>query len=221
MVFYLIGITILARLLNILICSKIANITRKENVIDGKKQFFLWFAGVRGAMAFALALKSKTDFEAGKSFLMITLIFTSFTLIYSSIFLDLVIRKCNIIEFKSSNEEDRKTDLDCFNRFKNFIGSLNDRYLKALADREEEGLLDRNQRKPENKKNLQSINLNVIDVKDRGRNSGLDQGKTDSDISDLPLGRNYKKEVVIDKKDSFMLGLASQESNDDSREKHE
>lgn len=218
--FFLIGITIIARLLNILICSRIANITRKDNIIDGRKQFFLWFAGVRGAMAFALALKSKTDFEAGKSFLMITLIFTSFTLIYSSIFLDLVIRKCNIIQYSEGKvDDDKKTDIDCFNRFKNFIGGLNEKYLKAIASRDSEGLLDINQRKSDNRKNIQSINLNVIDVKDRGRNSGLDQGKTDSDVSDLPIRRTYKKEIVIDKKDSFMLGINNDNSFNESKEK--
>lgn len=50
-------------------------------------------------MAFALALKSLTDFnEFGEAFLIITLIYIAFSLFYSSILSAYVIRKCDILK---------------------------------------------------------------------------------------------------------------------------
>ncbi|KRX04262.1 hypothetical protein PPERSA_11386 [Pseudocohnilembus persalinus] len=46
--------------------------------IKGKHQFMMWFSGFRGAMAYALALKSTTQFvegDAGQIFLTITLVY--------------------------------------------------------------------------------------------------------------------------------------------------
>lgn len=58
----------------------------------------LWFSGTRGAMAFALALKSKIDFhDAGNKFLPFTLCFASLTLVITDFSLIYVIKKLNII----------------------------------------------------------------------------------------------------------------------------
>jgi len=65
-----------------MVCSSIVNIARTESKITKQKKFFLWFAGVRGAMAFALAIKSQKELknkDNGGSFLFLTLIVTLFT----------------------------------------------------------------------------------------------------------------------------------------------
>ena len=51
-----------ARFLNISIVSYLVNRARSENVVTRKFQFVMWIAGLRGAMAYALALKSSLDF---------------------------------------------------------------------------------------------------------------------------------------------------------------
>eukprot|EP01063_Lacrimia_lanifica_P028121 TRINITY_DN4059_c1_g1_i1.p1 TRINITY_DN4059_c1_g1~~TRINITY_DN4059_c1_g1_i1.p1 ORF type:complete len:761 (+),score=230.12 TRINITY_DN4059_c1_g1_i1:78-2360(+) len=45
-----------ARALNIFPLSAVANFNRKRNKISGALQFFMWFGGLRGAIAFGLAL---------------------------------------------------------------------------------------------------------------------------------------------------------------------
>lgn len=73
----------------------------------------LWFAGTRGAMAFALALKSKIDFpEAGKQFLPFTLCFASLTLIITDFSLNYVIRKLNIIVHKRPSSNNLRSSID-------------------------------------------------------------------------------------------------------------
>ena len=144
----LILITLFSRFINIYICTKLLNKSRKEP-IDAKKQFFLWFAGCRGAMAFALSIKSIIDFpEKGKVFLVLTLIIALFTLIYSTLFLDYTLNECGIIN-KNTNENindididndsinnsnilsiEKKTNGNCFDLFKIKIINFNKNYLK-------------------------------------------------------------------------------------------
>jgi len=59
--------------------------SRYKNLIDNKKKFFLWFAGARGAMAFALAIKTEEvlkNKDKGGTILFLTLIITLFTVSY-------------------------------------------------------------------------------------------------------------------------------------------
>jgi len=88
-------------------------------------------------MAFALSIKSKIDFpESGKIFLVLTLIIASFTLIYSTLFLDIVLKKCEIINicladnFEESKSNSRRKN--CFENFKNKINEINENYLKRF-----------------------------------------------------------------------------------------
>lgn len=156
LVFFLIVITFLARLINILICSRLANITRSENYIDGKKQFFLIFAGIRGAMAFALALKSRSDFQnAGKSFLIVTVIFTTITLIYSSVLLDCVLEKCNIMDHKAPDST--RAENNCFGKLKSYLKGLNVKFLIPLVYRDFENIA----KNENNINNIISINQNI------------------------------------------------------------
>ena len=112
----------------------------------------LWFSGERGAMAFALALKSKIDFpNKGKEFLPFTLIFAFLTLIITDLTLNKVINKLGIIipsprnlnqvsnEEKQNIEDEvsnRDTKFYCFVRIKNNISYLNTKYLDNLIKRE-------------------------------------------------------------------------------------
>jgi hypothetical protein len=103
-------------------------------------------------MAFALAIKSITDFaEVGSIFLFLTMVITAFTLIYSSLFLEITLYKCDIIV----KEEEVRTEMNHVNlykvnsyenpkilRNKNFFDNLKERmvifnqeYLMPYVDR--------------------------------------------------------------------------------------
>lgn len=128
-------------MLNIVICSKIANISRNNNYIDNKKQFFLWFAGIRGAMAFALSIKSKIDFpQAGPIFLVLTLIIASFTIFYSTLFLEYTLKKCELTNICEADnfEESEFRQRSLFENFKYKIEGLNNAYLMPCVLREKD-----------------------------------------------------------------------------------
>ena len=135
----MIVIMLVGRFVNIFLCSKLANFARTDNLIDNKKGFFLWFSGVRGAMAFALAIKSKIDLpEAGPIFLVLTLIIISFTLLYSNLVLEFTLRKCEVINGCQADNFDESVfkQKSGFETFKNKIEKFNNLYLMPCVNRE-------------------------------------------------------------------------------------
>ena len=86
-----------ARFLNITIVSFLINRTRTNATkIDAKQQFIMWIAGLRGAMAYALALDTSKQSEAGKIMLLVTLIYSYFTVIGVSSILYPIMMKCDV-----------------------------------------------------------------------------------------------------------------------------
>jgi len=79
MTIYAIVICLFARLCNIYPISYFLNKSGCD--IDYKKQFTMWFAGLRGAIAFVLAVKAKEDFadEHGDTILTTTILIIFFT----------------------------------------------------------------------------------------------------------------------------------------------
>ena len=71
----------LARFLNIFIVSALVNCQRTESKLDVNKQTVMWFSGLRGAMAYALALKSFNDLAIGPVILIDTLLYALFTIL--------------------------------------------------------------------------------------------------------------------------------------------
>lgn len=71
----------LARFLNIFIVSGLVNCQRTETKLDKKIQGVMWVSGLRGAMAYALALKSVTDLDIGPVILIDTLLYSLFTIL--------------------------------------------------------------------------------------------------------------------------------------------
>ncbi len=71
-----------ARFLNIMITTSLVNCSRTEKTkIPGKIKFIMWLSGLRGAMAYALALKCATDLEIGPIILIDTLIYSFLTIL--------------------------------------------------------------------------------------------------------------------------------------------
>jgi hypothetical protein len=100
-------------------------------------------------MAFALSIKSVYDFpEVGPMFLLLTLIITAFTLIYSSIFLETTLNKCGIVikEEEQGFEENHSTpysdeiDLkqkNIFDLFKDKMENINSNIFLPLVERDQ------------------------------------------------------------------------------------
>ena len=70
------------RFLNVGLCTFITNKFRTESKINGKTSFVIWFSGLRGAMAYALALSCAVDFPvAGPVILIDTLLYSFVTIL--------------------------------------------------------------------------------------------------------------------------------------------
>ena len=75
---------LLARLLNVYPLAGLVNLFRpSDRIIPKTHQFMLWFSGLRGAIAFALALMSTHDLPAaeGRALLTTTLFIVLFTVL--------------------------------------------------------------------------------------------------------------------------------------------
>jgi len=106
-------------------------------------------------MAYAISVKSRKDFpEMGSMFVLLTLIITAFTLIYSSLFIDLSMKKCGIVVQEPDKGRtisvmtinyieglDYK-QLDCTNKFKFLIADFNEKKLMKWVMRHNENNTD-------------------------------------------------------------------------------
>lgn len=97
-----------ARALNIGLISAICNLARGENVITKKFQFIMWIAGLRGAMAYALALESFSDYATGKVMLVITLIYSLFSVLFVGSILGPLLQYIGV----EKTEEDLQTQIE-------------------------------------------------------------------------------------------------------------
>ena len=88
----------IARFLNIMVTSFLVNKTRgSTSVVSKEKKFVMWIAGLRGAMAYALAMQSIQDYgESGKLMLSITLIYSIITILGVGSILNPILIKCNV-----------------------------------------------------------------------------------------------------------------------------
>ena len=122
----------LARLLNILIVTKLVNCSRTSTKISGKMQFVMWLSGLRGAMAYALALKCATDLEIGPVILIDTLIYAFITILGVDSILNPVLSKLEV----KRKEEDSTSN----NSFEN-------QYAEGAADPSGVGAADGSQKR--------------------------------------------------------------------------
>jgi sodium/hydrogen exchanger 8 len=86
----------ISRFLNISIISFLVNKSRNENVVTKKFQFLMWLSGLRGAMAYALALKCSIDFPIGPVILIDTLIYAFISLVIVGSIITPIVEKCDV-----------------------------------------------------------------------------------------------------------------------------
>jgi len=95
----------IARALNVLIVTGLLNKFRTKNKFSGKLKFVMWFSGLRGAMAYALAMKSSIDFKLGSIMLLLTLIYALISILLIGSILNPVLDRCDV-KNKGEEEED-------------------------------------------------------------------------------------------------------------------
>jgi len=86
----------LARGINVLVVSWCANRSRNKHRLTCKLQFVMWIAGLRGAMAYALALKCATELPLGPVILIVTLLYSFMTILIIGSILNPVLTACDV-----------------------------------------------------------------------------------------------------------------------------
>lgn len=103
MIFTVINLGI-ARYANIYLVSWIVNKFRTKHIVTSRFKFVMWVSGLRGAMAYALALESLIDFpQRGPVILIITLIYALSSILGVGSILHPLLEKMDVM---------RKTDGD-------------------------------------------------------------------------------------------------------------
>ncbi len=76
-----IAVVLIARYYNVGICSLLCNLGRARKPISGVFQFVMWYSGLRGTIAYILALQCSQDFKQGNGdiIILITITFALFT----------------------------------------------------------------------------------------------------------------------------------------------
>jgi sodium/hydrogen exchanger 8 len=144
----------LARALNIWLTSKLANRARSgSSRISANQQFVMWIAGLRGAMAYALAMESAhsgifnnpaIDKHSGDVMLVVTIYYSLFTILGISSFLHPIMTKSGVTSGTKADDEkteieqdlidsiDRKKEARCCWGLKRTLVRFNKRYLLPL-----------------------------------------------------------------------------------------
>ena len=112
----------IARFLNILIVTALVNCSRHETKISRKMQVVMWMSGLRGAMAYALALKCATDLAIGPVILIDTLLYAIFTILGVASFLNPVLEKLGVK--RTDNDDAVEDTVERRNRRPNWCGRV-------------------------------------------------------------------------------------------------
>ena len=127
----------LARFLNVAVVSYLVNRSRSsKSKLNKKTQFVMWFAGLRGAMAYALALQASQSLAIGPIILIDTLLYSLFTiLVFGSVLHPLlnkmdVKNKSIVVEEQIEVLEERRQN--CCNRFKQNLSWFDTNYFAPI-----------------------------------------------------------------------------------------
>lgn len=138
-----------ARFLNIWVCTFLVNRQRTEKTkINFKTQFVMWFAGLRGAMAYALALEASVTMVAGPCILVTTLVYSLITVLGLGSVLHPVLTWADVKRKKEVEDSSDGTD-NWSNRLKSSLSYFDTEYFAPLFIKDTETVLDRNQGRTE------------------------------------------------------------------------
>ena len=125
-----------ARFLNIMITTSLVNCSRSiDTKIPFKMQFIMWLSGLRGAMAYALALKCTTDLEIGPVILIDTLIYSFITILGVGTILNPVLTRLDVkrkIEPEMAIEHEENAPTSRTGRFKALISRFDKKFFSPI-----------------------------------------------------------------------------------------
>ena len=115
-----------ARFLNIFVVSQLVNCSREESKLSPKFQTTMWISGLRGAMAYALALKATTELAIGPIILIDTLIYALLTILGIGSVLNPILEKLGVKRNPEEHEMNdlgapRREDRNCCQRMKSRV----------------------------------------------------------------------------------------------------
>lgn len=137
----------IARFLNIFFVTGLVNWQRTpESKINFKTQFVMWFSGLRGAMAYALALQASQQIENGNVILVTTLVYSLITILGIATFLHPILQKMDV-QNKPKDQaalalEEAETD-NCSNRLKKSLSDFNNYQFSPLFIKDYRQIEDR------------------------------------------------------------------------------
>lgn len=98
----------IARLINIGFVSLIVNCGKKKgDKFHCTFQGIMWYSGLRGAMAYALALQAYSKLATGPIILLDTLLYSLFTILVQASFLNPILVKAGVVGCKDEDEDDK------------------------------------------------------------------------------------------------------------------
>ena len=130
-----------ARFLNIWIVTSLVNCSRTESKISRNMQTVMWVSGLRGAMAYALALKSVTDLDIGPIILIDTLIYAFITILGVGTVLNPILERLGVKRTEQDRRDELASDANnplpeetrtCAHRMKNKVRKFDNEYFSPL-----------------------------------------------------------------------------------------
>lgn len=143
LLFMLIAVLV-GRAVNIVSCTAFLNMFRVNKISTGY-QFFMWFSGLRGAIAFALAIDSVQHFDGGDIILTLTLVYAVLTIILvgggiAPLLVAVTDEKSELTDKFTVTEPDTPFQIhshNCFKKLKNKMKEWDRNYLYHFFVREE------------------------------------------------------------------------------------
>ena len=121
-----------ARFLNVMIVTALVDCSRSKSKIPNKMKFVMWIAGLRGAMAYALALKSATDLELGPVILIDTLLYAFITILGVGSILNPILSKLGVKRKVNDEAVEHEPSNSCATRLKRSISNFDSRYFSPI-----------------------------------------------------------------------------------------
>ena len=128
-----------ARFLNIWIVTSLVNCSRTESKISRNMQTVMWVSGLRGAMAYALALKSTQDLAIGPVILIDTLIYAFITILGVGSVLNPILERLGVKRTQADsrdelndNGQQPEESRTCAHRVKNRVRKFDNEYFSPL-----------------------------------------------------------------------------------------
>ena len=121
-----------ARFLNVMITTALVDCSRSKSKIPNKMKFVMWISGLRGAMAYALALKCASELELGPVILIDTLLYSFITILGVGSILNPILSKLGVKRKVEDETVEHEPSNSCATRLKRRIRNFDSRYFSPI-----------------------------------------------------------------------------------------